>query len=547
MNIRTVPILLVLVSLVLCAVGIHFGLPYLYHDDEQIIVKRALRFGSGDFNPHFFFYPSLHMYILFLAYGIYFIVGLIFGFFSSVRDFAHLYINNPTGFYLIGRGLSAVFATGIVVMTYLVGKKLYNETVGVLGGLFLIAIPNFVDTAHTIKNDVPMLFILMIFFYIALQIYYTGERKFYVLSGLTLGLATATKYNAIILVPVIVLVHLFYSYRSARGRARVTFKNLLFSPSLVLSGVFVIIGFVAGCPFAVLDFKTFYRHFSGILIFTATDKEFGQSGALLNYSKLVLYIGGNRPLLGIICILGVIAGVFRRKKEDLILISTILIIYLVCIRQSIQQWQYFYPAFPFLAISGARLVADSYKLINQKLKIVFVIIMSLILLDPLVQSVLNDYLISQKHARTFAKEWIEANIPENAKILVDNHGPQLLRSKELIQKQYEQSAKSGHLKEDYFKLQLEALPDGGYNWYQIKRDVIAPKEMGDYSQMVELNERIDLGRKYLKQKGFEYIVISKGKEIDEEEEMLDRTYKLLKEFKPKIYNKNDFRIKIYKI
>ena len=547
MNIRTVPILLVLVSLVLCAVGIHFGLPYLYHDDEQIIVKRALRFGSGDFNPHFFFYPSLHMYILFLAYGIYFIVGLIFGFFSSVRDFAHLYINNPTGFYLIGRGLSAVFATGIVVMTYLVGKKLYNETVGVLGGLFLIAIPNFVDTAHTIKNDVPMLFILMIFFYIALQIYYTGERKFYVLSGLTLGLATATKYNAIILVPVIVLVHLFYSYRSARGRARVTFKNLLFSSSLVLSGVFVIIGFVAGCPFAVLDFKTFYRHFSGILIFTATDKEFGQSGALLNYSKLVLYIGGNRPLLGIICILGVIAGVFRRKKEDLILISTILIIYLVCIRQSIQQWQYFYPAFPFLAISGARLVADSYKLISQKLKIVFIIIMSLILLDPLVQSVLNDYLISQKHARTFAKEWIEANIPENAKILVDNHGPQLLRSKELIQKQYEQSAKSGHLKEDYFKLQLEALPDGGYNWYQIKRDVIAPKEMGDYSQMVELNERIDLGRKYLKQKGFEYIVISKGKEIDEEEETFDRTYKLLKEFKPKIYNKSDFRIKIYKI
>ena len=547
MNIRTVPILLVLVSLVLCAVGIHFGLPYLYHDDEQIIVKRALRFGSGDFNPHFFFYPSLHMYILFLAYGIYFIVGLIFGFFSSVRDFAHLYINNPTGFYLIGRGLSAVFATGIVVMTYLVGKKLYNETVGVLGGLFLIAIPNFVDTAHTIKNDVPMLFILMIFFYIALQIYYTGERKFYVLSGLTLGLATATKYNAIILVPVIVLVHLFYSYRSARGRARVTFKNLLFSPSLVLSGVFVIIGFVAGCPFAVLDFKTFYRHFSGILIFTATDKEFGQSGALLNYSKLVLYIGGNRPLLGIICILGVIAGVFRRKKEDLILISTILIIYLVCIRQSIQQWQSFYPAFPFLAISGARLVADSYKLINQKLKIVFVIIMSLILLDPLVQSVLNDYLISQKHARTFAKEWIESNIPENAKILVDNHGPQLLRSKELIQKQYEQSAKSGHLKEDYFKLQLEALPDGGYNWYQIKRDVIAPKEMGDYSQMVELSERVDLGRKYLKQKGFEYIVISKGKEIDEEEEMLDRTYKLLKEFEPKIYNKCDFRIKIYKI
>jgi len=487
------------------------------------------------------------MYILFLAYGIYFIVGLIFGFFSSVRDFAHLYINNPTGFYLIGRGLSAVFATGIVVMTYLVGKKLYNETVGVLGGLFLIAIPNFVDTAHTIKNDVPMLFILMIFFYIALQIYYTGERKFYVLSGLTLGLATATKYNAIILVPVIVLVHLLYSYRSARGRARVTFKNLLFSPSLVLSGVFVIIGFVAGCPFAVLDFKTFYRHFSGILIFTATDKEFGQSGALLNYSKLVLYIGGNRPLLGIICILGIIAGVFRRKKEDLIVILTILIVYVVCIRQSIQQLQYLYPAFPFLAISGARLVGDSYKLINQKLKIVFVIIMSLILLDPLVQSVLNDYLISQKHARTFAKEWIEANIPENAKILVDNHGPQLLRSKELIQKQYEQSAKSGHLKEDYFKLQLEALPDGGYNWYQIKRDVIAPKEMGDYSQMVELNERIDLGRKYLKQKGFEYIVISKGKEIDEEEEMLDRTYKLLKEFKPKIYNKNDFRIKIYKI
>jgi len=72
--------------------------------------------------------------------------------------------------------------------------------------------------------------------------------------------------------------------------------------------------------------------------------------------------------------------------------------------------------------------------------------------------------------------------------------------------------------------------------------------MREYSQQVELNERIDFGIDYLKKKGFEYIIIAPGEGISEEEKKFDTTLKLLKEFRPKKYvSPLCFRVKIYRI
>src|SRR3989338_5696232 len=93
------------VGFILRLVGVQFGLPDIYHADEPIIVNHAVQYGSWDFNPHFFWIPPLTSYLLFIAYGFYFLFGVVVGWFSSLEDFKVLFLADPTSFYLIARGL----------------------------------------------------------------------------------------------------------------------------------------------------------------------------------------------------------------------------------------------------------------------------------------------------------------------------------------------------------------------------------------------------------------------------------------------------------
>ena len=63
---------IVLSALIVRLWAITFGLPGTDHGDETEVVNHAVRFGSGDFNPHRFQYGSLFQYILFFLYGLLF-------------------------------------------------------------------------------------------------------------------------------------------------------------------------------------------------------------------------------------------------------------------------------------------------------------------------------------------------------------------------------------------------------------------------------------------------------------------------------------------
>ena len=47
-------------------IGLPYGLPNLYHQDEMIVVNHAMGIGAGGWNPHFFVLPPFSIYFLFL-------------------------------------------------------------------------------------------------------------------------------------------------------------------------------------------------------------------------------------------------------------------------------------------------------------------------------------------------------------------------------------------------------------------------------------------------------------------------------------------------
>src|SRR5688572_26444859 len=77
------PIALFLLALVVRFIGLKWGLPteqrwYSYHPDERDIAAAVfqLDFFSGDFNPNFYNYPSLFIYLTYLAHLLAALLGL---------------------------------------------------------------------------------------------------------------------------------------------------------------------------------------------------------------------------------------------------------------------------------------------------------------------------------------------------------------------------------------------------------------------------------------------------------------------------------------
>ncbi len=143
----------IIAAFIVRLVGLSFGLPFRYHEDEPIIVNYALSYGTGDFNPRMFNVPPLLSYILFFEYGLFYLTGSILGIFKDVKDFGYLYLNDPSIFHLIGRVTFGVIpGTLSVLFLYQLGKKVFDERTGLIAASFLAI--NFLHVRDSHYNNI---------------------------------------------------------------------------------------------------------------------------------------------------------------------------------------------------------------------------------------------------------------------------------------------------------------------------------------------------------------------------------------------------------
>jgi dolichyl-phosphate-mannose--protein O-mannosyl transferase len=175
--------------------GIYFGLPQTEcRPDETYVIDIALRFGTGDFNPHTFIYPTLYMYVLFLLYAGYFLVGFAMGKYSSNSDFLLEYVLDPTSFYLIDRFLSALLGTATVLITYHLAKQFLDRKTAIISAFFLALAYLHVRHSHFGVLDVPVTFLIMCSAFFILRAHNDYTSRNYLLAGIFAGLAASTKY-----------------------------------------------------------------------------------------------------------------------------------------------------------------------------------------------------------------------------------------------------------------------------------------------------------------------------------------------------------------
>jgi hypothetical protein len=94
------------------------GVPFSLGVDEPEVMERAVRMmKTGDFNPHFFDYPTLYMYVQAAVAVLRFVWGAMHGLWSGLRQ-------APTAeFYVWGRAVTAILGTATVWVVYRAGMR----------------------------------------------------------------------------------------------------------------------------------------------------------------------------------------------------------------------------------------------------------------------------------------------------------------------------------------------------------------------------------------------------------------------------------------
>ncbi|MCY3872455.1 MAG: glycosyltransferase family 39 protein [Gemmatimonadetes bacterium] len=250
-------ILIIFFAFILRYFQLNIGLPYLYFWDEPLTASNALQMmKTEDYNPHFFKYGSLMIYLNLLIDQLYYIYLLLTGDLASVTNIRieadtgwHWTISHP-GFYFWNRFLTATMGTATVFITYLISRSICGRWTGIISAFFLSVLPIHIVHSGFVTMDAPVaLFVSLVALF---SILFIDQKKiiYFILGLICVGFATATKYNSglAILLPVASLI--WMSYRDEIPRQKFYWLAI---PCLPAVTFFFIM------PYAILDFPNFIK------------------------------------------------------------------------------------------------------------------------------------------------------------------------------------------------------------------------------------------------------------------------------------------------
>ncbi|MFH1996606.1 MAG: glycosyltransferase family 39 protein, partial [Candidatus Omnitrophota bacterium] len=442
------PIIL-LAGFVLRVWGIDADLPHPYYGDESYLIYHTLKFGSGDLNPHWFTWPTLFQYSLFFLYGLYFVAGKLIGTFDSSADFLYQYLKDPTAIFLIARAFSVLLGTVTLGALYYLGRVIYGRRVGYLAAGILAVVPLHVSYSHFAVTDGPMTFMLITASIFIVRFFKKGTAFSYGLAGFFIGLATATKYPAFILVVSAATAH----FLRIRGERAPLFK-VIFDKRVISLAIFLVLGFFIGCPFAFLDYSNFL---SGMRAEYAGQRMgwFGweEANSYVYHITNTLRNALGAPLL-IVSIAGLIRAVLRRTKEETIFLPLVFGYYFILCRSFNTYDRFMLPLVPFLALFASKLffeIRDRAVSGSRTAGYASYIFLIAILAVPASRSIEADKRLTLPSTRTLANRWVEDNIPQGSRLLINEFGPPLLESPDQIRDQFLQKADDAQLHKYYAK------------------------------------------------------------------------------------------------
>jgi len=416
----------VLVAIVSVAAGIFLAgirkdLPYSHESDENIYVERAVFMAaSGDLNPHWFGNPgSTVLYPLAALFHTWHAIEYGGAFLSADENIISVFMSDQSQFYLLGRLLTVCYALLSVLVTYLVGRRLFGERVALLGTWFSVLSPLLVYYAQVVRTDLAGSFFGMLSLWLMLRLYDEPSAKNQLLAGLSIGFSVGTRYFMITLVPILIAIDILIVRQSRSDLDRPSLSGR----AITLGLLAVLLGFMVCTPFFVLDVPTALRS----LVSEARPRHLGADG-LSPAENLTWYLTNAIPAsislpVALLAAIGVLLVLIRRRAEQLLVLGFVVVFVLSTSLSRLHWNRWMIQIFPILCLLAAETLCGTSSWLSRLFRlgpkyqhVPLCVLIALVSVLPLHDLLLYEISQTATTTRILAREWIIKNLPPETKV-----------------------------------------------------------------------------------------------------------------------------------
>ena len=385
------------------------GIPHAVGIDEPAIMTTVMRIlKSGDFNPHFFEYPSGYVYVQLGGAVVTFLVGAMRHSWRAVEQVG------PSDFYYGARLLSVAIAAATIAVVHQAGLR-WGARTALAAAALLAVMPMHVRESHFALTDTPLTFAAALTLLLSLRATERPSLKAFLLAGAAAGLAAGIKYNGLVAVamPVAALFALGRGHRPSRPAA-----------ALVVAASCVGAFFVT-TPYAILDLPAFLNGF-GTQAAAFSPRSSSAEPSWIVYAKhMQLAFGWPGFLLGLV---GLGVAIYRAARGPDRLRWALLLVFPAVYFYLINGWgfmfaRYAMPLVPFMVIwTGAAIIATVDRVWAARwpraaAQAATAAIIAAVLVPPLIGSVQWVQGHGAETTQTQAWKWIRLHVWSNSKVL----------------------------------------------------------------------------------------------------------------------------------
>ncbi len=290
--------------------------------------------------------------------------------------------NSFDGFNLVGRVLSALFDVGTVLLTFLIGRRVYDWRAGLLGAAFVALTVTHIQLSHFYAFDPVAAFFIVLAVYGGIRMAQDGTWGTAVLAGLAAGAAVSSKFSALPILAVLVVAAAarYWAVRRAADlgdaadvhlrTGATTLRQIVYL--FILAGLMALLAFAVTSPFALLDWDAFRQSViteQGAMVrgeadFPYTRQYRGTTPYLYNIEQQVRW-GMGWPL-GLLAFIGfgwvlVRAVLGRAKGEEWVMLAWCVPYFLLTGLFMVKFMRYMLPLLPFFSLMGAALLVRLWR------------------------------------------------------------------------------------------------------------------------------------------------------------------------------------------
>ncbi|MFH1037683.1 MAG: glycosyltransferase family 39 protein [PVC group bacterium] len=403
--------------------------------DAGFYLRFADCFYRGHLDPHFaatkyhgLLYPYFSLYLMAFA-------GRIFIFFKYIWCLlawmaAGRTVPSPVPFspaerVLVFRTFQVLLSVGLVYLVYRLGKLLWGEREGMIGAALAAFAPQLVNHSRVIQCDVTLAFFTTLTVLFSVRLAREGRLRWYLLAGLTAGMAVGAKHNGILVLMAPLAAHFFGS--KPPGLRSWWRGPLLILPAF-LAGLFI------SYPVVWLEPRLFFRRLpeyrTYLKSFDPAPGTFWEQRwfNLLNFGYRIgsqLYGMGPGIFLlgGAGAVLTFLSG--RAERRIPAIFALVYCILVLFFRQSVRPKDLL-PASLLLCPLAASFITwcvDRLRIRPSLRGIIAATATVLVIVPSLRSDVIVAYFAAAPDTRDLAAEWIEENIPPGSWIAKERYGP----------------------------------------------------------------------------------------------------------------------------